>query len=155
MSVVGAGVALLVLAQAGGADKPPAADDKPAKAAAAAAEEKPAPDVENMTFSQGSVKQVIDYHLPKIQACYNEMLAGMDKAKEGMLKTSWQITAEGLVSKAKVERKGTTLKDPRLHECVVTVLSAMTFPKPADGKVHPIEYPFNLKANVKDIKGNR
>ncbi|HZN94568.1 MAG TPA: AgmX/PglI C-terminal domain-containing protein [Myxococcales bacterium] len=153
MSVVGLGVALLVLGQAGGADKPPAAGDKPAKAAAE--EEKPAPDVEKMPFNQDSVKQVIDYHLPKIQACYNEMLAGMDKAKEGMLKTSWQITAEGLVSKAKVERKGTTLKDPRLHECVVTVLSAMTFPKPADGKVHPIEYPFNLKANVKDIKGNR
>lgn len=108
--------------------------------------EKPGPDVEKLPFSQDTVKQVIDFNLPKIQACYNEMLAGMTKAKEGMLKTSWVITAEGLVSKAKVERKGTTLKDPKLHECVVTVLSSMTFPKPPDGKVHPIEYPFNLKA---------
>ena len=43
-------------------------------------------------------------------------------------------------------KKGTTLKDPELHDCVVTVLSSMIFPKPPDGKDHPIEYPFNLKA---------
>ena len=144
MSAVGlVTVALLVLAQAGGGTAPPAGEKA---AAAKAPEEKPGPDVEKMPFSQDSVKQVIEFHLPKIQACYNEMLAVMDKAKDGMLKTSWEITAEGLVSKAKVERKGTTLKDPKLHECVVSVLTSMTFPKPPDGKVHPIEYPFNLKA---------
>jgi hypothetical protein len=124
-------VAWLALAQVDGGAAPP---------------EREGPDVERLPFSQATVKQVIDFTLPKIQACYNEMLAEQTKAKEGMLKTSWEITAEGLVSKAKVERKGTTLKDPRLHECVVTVLSAMTFPKPPDGKNHPIEYPFNLKA---------
>lgn len=126
-------VAWLVLAQAGdgGAVAPP---------------ERQGPDVEKLPFTQDTVKQVIDFNLPKIQACYNEMLADQVKAKEGMLKTSWDITAEGLVAKAKVEKKGTTLKDPKLHECVVTVISTMTFPKPPDGKVHPIEYPFNLKA---------
>ncbi|HYV43482.1 MAG TPA: AgmX/PglI C-terminal domain-containing protein [Myxococcaceae bacterium] len=114
--------------------------------AAAPPPEKQGPDVEKLPFSQDTVKQVIDFNLPKIQSCYNEMLAAEVKAKEGMLKTSWVITAEGLVSKAKVEKKGTTLKDPKLHECVVAVINAMTFPKPPDGKVHPIEYPFNLKA---------
>lgn len=133
------GVAWLVLAQAGQGEEKPAPK-------APAAEEKPLPDVENMPFTPDSVKQVVEYHTPKIQACYNEMLAGMVKAKEGMLRTSWEITAEGLVAKAKVDRKGTTLKDPKLHECVVSVLTSMTFPKPPDGKVHPIEYPFNLKA---------
>ncbi|HVE81901.1 MAG TPA: AgmX/PglI C-terminal domain-containing protein [Myxococcales bacterium] len=146
MSAIGlVGVAWLVLAQAG-ADKAPPAADK-AAAAARPSDEKPPPDVEKMPFSQESVKQVIEYHLPKIQSCYNELLAETVKAKEGVLKTSWEITPEGLVAKAKVERKGTTLKEPKLHECVVAVLTAMTFPKPPDGKVHPIEYPFNLKAN--------
>ena len=28
----------------------------------------------------------------------------------------------------------------------MTVLSTMVFPKPPDGKDHPIEFPFNLKA---------
>jgi hypothetical protein len=125
-------VALLALAQADGGSGAPA--------------EKPGPDIEKLPFTQDTVKQVIEYHLPQIQACYNEMLANQVKAKEGMLRTSWEITKEGLVSKAKVERKGTTLKDPKLHECVVSVLTSMTFPKPPDGKVHPIEYPFNLKA---------
>ena len=69
-----------------------------------------------------------------------------EKVVEGKLMTSFTINAEGLVKGAKVEKKGTTLKEPRLHDCVVAVLTAMTFPKPADGKDHPIEYPFNLKA---------
>jgi hypothetical protein len=50
------------------------------------------------------------------------------------------------VKDAKVLKKGTTLKDKGLHDCVVSVLMSMSFPKPPDGKDQPIEYPFNLKA---------
>lgn len=136
---VAAAIWLAAAAQvdAGTAGEKPAPVEKPAK---------PPPDVERMPFTPDSVKEVIDYHLEKIQGCYNEMLAAADKPKQGTLKTSWVITPEGLVSKAKVERKGTTLKDPKLNECVVAVLTTMTFPKPPDGKAHPIEFPFNLKA---------
>ena len=38
-----------------------------------------------------------------------------------------------------------TLNDPKLHECVTTVLGTIAFPKPNDGKKkHPIEFPFML-----------
>jgi hypothetical protein len=50
------------------------------------------------------------------------------------------------VKQAKVLKKGTTLHDPKLNDCVIAVLSAMTFPKPTDKRDHPIEHPFNLKA---------
>ncbi len=43
-------------------------------------------------------------------------------------------------------KKGTTLKDPSCTAAWSTVLSTMIFPKPPDGKDHPVEYPFNLKA---------
>jgi hypothetical protein len=56
------------------------------------------------------------------------------------------ITAEGLVKAAKVNKKTSSLKDARLHECVEAVLSVMEFPKPPDGRDQPIEFPFNFKA---------
>lgn len=108
--------------------------------------EKPPLDVEKMPFTRDSIKQVIEYNLDKIQGCYEETLADKDNPVQGKLMTSFVITPEGLVKKAKVERQGTTLKEPKLHTCVVAVLSTLTFPKPADKKDHPLEYPFNLKA---------
>jgi hypothetical protein len=113
-----------------------------------AADEKPreGPDVSNMPFSPESVKTVVAYWQPRIQTCYEETLAGKDKAVEGVLKTKWVVGPQGFVKKAEVLKKGTTLKDPKLHDCVVTVLSSMTFPKTPNGKDQPIEFPFNLKA---------
>ncbi|MFZ5471783.1 MAG: AgmX/PglI C-terminal domain-containing protein [Myxococcota bacterium] len=105
-----------------------------------------APDIEKMPFTPDSIRAVVTYHLPKIQSCYEETLAGKEKKVAGKLMTKWVITPEGIVSKARVEKKGTTLREPKLHDCVVAVLSTMSFPKPPDGKNRPIEYPFNLKA---------
>jgi hypothetical protein len=104
------------------------------------------PDVSKMPFTQESIKQVVMAYQPKIQGCYEDHIANKKKAPEGTVKTSWVITAEGMVKGAKIVKKGTTLKDPALNDCVVAVLSTMTFPKPPDSKDHPIEFPFNLKA---------
>jgi hypothetical protein len=113
---------------------------------AAAAPKNDGPDVSKMTFGPESVKTVVAFYQPRIQQCYEETLATKDKAVEGVLKTSWIIGPEGGVTKAQVVKKGTTLKDPKLHDCVITVLSSMTFPKPPGGKKQPIDFPFNLKA---------
>jgi len=59
--------------------------------------------------------------------------------------THFVITPSGSVTGAQVEKRGTTLKDKDLHTCVVGVLGKLRFPKPPDGKNHPVEYPFNLK----------
>ncbi len=106
----------------------------------------PPPDVTKMPFTQDSVKTVMAYHYPKIQACYEETLASKGKVLEGKLLTSFVVTAEGMVKDAKILKKTTTLRDPKLHDCVVAVLSTMTFPKPPDARDRPIEFPFNLKA---------
>ena len=108
--------------------------------------EAPGPDVSKLRFSPETVRLVMGYHQPKIQGCYEQFLAGRKKPIEGKLNTSFVITAEGLVSKPKVEQKGTTLNDRKLHECVKSVLASIEFPKPSGGGDQPIEYPFNLKA---------
>ncbi|MFO0599339.1 MAG: AgmX/PglI C-terminal domain-containing protein [Myxococcaceae bacterium] len=104
------------------------------------------PDVSNMPFTPDSIKQIVATYQPKIQGCYEDHIANKKKAPEGKLKTIFTITQDGLVKNAKVDKKGSTLKDPGLHDCVVAVLSTMVFPKPSDGREHPIEFPFNLKA---------
>jgi hypothetical protein len=103
-------------------------------------------DISRLPFTPDSIKQVVLSYQPQIQACYQEMLASKEKAVEGSLKTSFSISGDGMTAFAKVDKKGSSLKDPHLHDCVIAVLSTMQFPAPPDGKAHPIEFPFNLKA---------
>lgn len=123
-----------------------AAAESPAEAKTDAPAEPPPPDVSKLPFTPDSIRQVMSYHQPKIQGCYEELLAAKEKTVEGKLMTSFTITAEGLVSKPKVVKKKTSIRDPKFHDCVVAVLTSMEFPKPKDGRPQPIEYPFNLKA---------
>lgn len=102
-------------------------------------------DVSKMPFTPAAISKVVEHDVDKVQACYEETLAVNQKPVKGKLQTSFVITPEGLVKQAKVEKKGTTLPGKKLHECVVTVLSGLTFPKPADNRDHPVRYPFNLK----------
>jgi hypothetical protein len=107
---------------------------------------RPALDVSKMPFTPASIQAVVGHHQPQIQECYEEILANKSKVVEGRLNTSWTITAEGLVTNAKIVKKGSTLKNSQLDDCVIAVLSAMTFPKPLTGRPQPVDYPFNLKA---------
>ncbi len=111
-----------------------------------AREEPPAPDVSRLPFTPDSIRQVMTHHKGKLQACYEDAMAAGEKKVEGRLMTAFTITPEGGVKDAKVLKKGTTLNEPGLHDCVVAALTSLTFPKPADGRDHPIEFPFNLKA---------
>jgi hypothetical protein len=127
-------------------DSPPPAASADGGTAAAPAPERKGPDVSKMSFSPDNIKAVVAFYQPQIQQCYEETLATKDKAVEGVLKTNFVVDPNGIVKKASIVKKGTTLKDPRLHDCVITVLSSMQFPKPPNGKNQPIDYPFNLKA---------
>jgi hypothetical protein len=101
---------------------------------------------DKLPYTSDTIKEIVQSKQPEIERCWEQMLAGQDKAVEGRLQTRFIITPLGTVKAAKVLKKGTTVKSPELHRCVENVLSAIIFPKPPDGKDHPIEYPFNLKA---------
>ena len=133
---------LLALAVPGASDAGPPMDAAPAAAP------RPAPpvDVKQLPFTPDSIALVVRSHQADIQECYEKMLAQRDQKLQGRLMTHFVITPAGTVSGAQVQKKGTTLKDRDLNTCVEGVLSGLRFPKPPDGKSHPVEYPFNLHA---------
>jgi hypothetical protein len=104
------------------------------------------PDVSKLPFTPDSIKQIVVSYQPRIQGCYEDHISNKKNAPQGKLDTVFIITPEGLVTGAKVKRATKALKSVALHDCVAAVLSMMVFPKPTDGKQHPIEFPFNLKA---------
>jgi hypothetical protein len=101
---------------------------------------------EKLPFTPDTLREVVRAKQPQIERCWEQTLATQDKPVDGTLQTHFIITPAGTVRQPKVLKKGTTLKDPALHRCVETVLSTMVFPIPPDGKDHPVDYPFNLKA---------
>ncbi|HSP18995.1 MAG TPA: AgmX/PglI C-terminal domain-containing protein [Myxococcaceae bacterium] len=101
---------------------------------------------EKLPFTADTIREVVRARQPQIERCWEQTLATQDNPVDGRLQTQFIITPAGTVRQPKVLKKGTTLKDPSLHRCVETVLSTMIFPVPPDGKDHPVEYPFNLKA---------
>ncbi len=103
-------------------------------------------DPQKLPYTPDTIKEIVRAKQPDIERCWEQTLAATDKPADGKLQTHFVITPVGSVKQAKVVKKGTTLKDPALHRCVTTVLSTMLFPRPPDGKDHPVEYPFNLKA---------
>jgi hypothetical protein len=144
---------LLVLAAvpaAPDAGSPAAAAPEPGAGAPAAAVGAATPargsSPEKLPFTPDTIKEIVRAKQPDIERCWEQTLAATDKPVDGKLQTHFVITPVGSVKQAKVVKKGTTLKDPALHKCVATVLSTMLFPMPPDGKDHPVEYPFNLKA---------
>ncbi|HEX8536969.1 MAG TPA: AgmX/PglI C-terminal domain-containing protein, partial [Cystobacter sp.] len=105
------------------------------------------PDVTKLPFTPDSIRMVMNYYARDIQDCYEEILARKgSNVEEGRILTTFTISPEGFVRNAQVAKAGTTIKNQRLNECVVNVLTSITFPEPSDKKEHPIEYPFNLKA---------
>ena len=105
-----------------------------------------ASEVSNLPFTAYSIKKILASHQEEVQNCYEQTLAGRENVIEGKLTVAFSIQPDGTVRKAHVLKKGTTLHDAKLHDCVVSVLSGITFPKPPDHREHPVEYPVNLKA---------
>ena len=101
---------------------------------------------EQLPFTPDTLRQIVQAKQPDIERCWEQTLAAQPQAVEGRLQTHFVITPAGTVKGAQVVKKGTTIKNPELHRCVVTVLSTLVFPKPPDSKDHPVDYPFNLKA---------
>jgi len=103
-------------------------------------------DVSKLPFTPDSVKMVIGEAQPRIQDCYEQMLAGLERPVEGKLMTHFTITSEGTVKSARVDTRASTIKNRKLNQCVALVLDGLVFPKPPNAKSYPVEFPFNLKA---------
>jgi hypothetical protein len=106
---------------------------------------KPGLDVSKLPFTPYSIQEVVKSHLAEVQDCYNGVVLEMGKqTPSGKVLASFRILPSGLTDKVTVNRKKSTIKNQRIQECVTEALRNWQFPKPEDGRVHPIEYPFNL-----------
>lgn len=107
---------------------------------------KPGPDVSKMPFTPYSIQQVVKFHLPEIQKCYEQVVLEIGGAPpEGRVVVNFTIMPNGLTSQTKIDRKKTSIKNDRIHDCVTDGVRMWEFPKPSDNREHPIEYPFDLK----------
>lgn len=131
---------VLLLSASGHAEPGDTKEDTPAAA------EAPPPDVSKMRFGPEAISQIVKFHHPRVIACYEEFLANRENPPEGIMLTWFVINADGVVSKAKIRKKGSTVYDEGLNACVLEVISSMVFPKPPDGEDNPVEFPFRLQA---------
>ncbi len=123
----------------------PAIETQPAAAhAPAPTPAKPGLDVSRMLWDPESIRQVVKFHMPEIQECYEKVLADTGKKLQGRIVVGFIVEPTGLVREARVLPKKSTLKDDRISDCVLDI-RRWQFPKPGDDRIYPMEYPFDLK----------
>lgn len=138
----------VALAQAGAAGSElNQGDVAPSTDGGAAEAKKPGPDVSKMPFTPYSIQEIVKYHLPDIQKCYEGVVLdiGGKNPPEGRVQVDFTILPNGLTTRTKVDRKKTTIRNDRIQDCVTDSVRTWEFPTPSDNREHPIEYPFDLK----------
>jgi len=81
--------------------------------------------------------------LHKLQHCYEKALL-FNASLIGNLWAKWVIDENGRVSTARITKS--ELNEQKLHNCFISELKMISFPKPRGGVVE-IEYPFNFKSS--------
>ncbi|MDR0965114.1 MAG: AgmX/PglI C-terminal domain-containing protein [Myxococcales bacterium] len=101
-------------------------------------------DVSNMLFDAHSIRQVVQHHMPQIQACYEKVLSTSGQRIEGRVVVGFIIDVTGTVVEARLLPKKSSLSDERVIDCVLLRVRRLVFPKPPDNRRYPIEFPFEL-----------
>lgn len=98
-------------------------------------------------FTEEAIQQVIESHRAEVEACLQQSIAERTaegkRLREGAVIVRFVLTPKGKVRAASVKRSVPHSKE--FHRCLVAHLMTWTFPRPDDGKLHPIEYPFTVK----------
>jgi biopolymer transport protein ExbD len=85
------------------------------------------------------IRRYMKRNIQKIQYCYEKQLLQMPSL-QGTVSTTFTITAAGGVREA----KGTGVH-PAVAACVASVISNIEFPKPKDGGLVRVAYPFTFR----------
>jgi hypothetical protein len=92
------------------------------------------------------VRKVIQEHAAQIRYCYEQQLA-IDPKLSGKVVIKWIINADGSATGAQIEIGDTTLKDPKVHQCMKERIQSWEFPKPKGGGMAVITYPWILRSS--------
>jgi hypothetical protein len=92
-------------------------------------------------LSREVIRRIVRRHLNEIKFCYDQgLLKRADLS--GRISIKFLITSNGAVQGATVE--SSTLDDPSVEVCIAKAVRRMTFPKPEDGGIVFVTYPFAL-----------
>ena len=84
------------------------------------------------SIDRESLRKVLLEHAAEIQSCYEPELA-QDKLLEGKVTLRWTVQPDGSVTDASVDEPGTTLRSPKVHQCMLARVAGWRFPKPKGG----------------------
>jgi hypothetical protein len=92
-------------------------------------------------LSKDSLDSVVNEHASDVSACYDNALAIWPGLK-GRVATSFVIWFDGQVALARTGES--TLDNSMLECCINTAVRSWTFPKPKDGSIALVTFPFTL-----------
>ena len=95
----------------------------------------------DQVLSKASLDALIQDHAAEVNQCYDDALAVWPGLK-GRIASSIVIWFDGRV--ALVRTGDSTLDNPMLECCINTAIRSWTFPKPADGSIALVTFPFTL-----------
>lgn len=122
-------------------EKPSKSDDSsPASATTepAAADGK-APETRTMDV----IRQLVMEHRKAARQCYDDARKD-DKDLKGDVVIHFVLNPEGKVKSAELNRDRSTLKSPKVVDCVIGVIKSIPFPKSSRAMETTTNYPFNF-----------
>lgn len=104
------------------------------------------------TIDANGVKQTIHSALNPLKQCYETQLKTNNSLK-GKVALQMEVNDKGRVQSAGIQTSS-TLKDKKIHECMLNVVKDLSFPQPAKGTVAVVDYPldFSPKSGVTETK---
>jgi len=92
-------------------------------------------------LSKESLDSVVNEHAAEVSACYDSALEVWPGLK-GRVATSFVIWFDGQVALARTGES--TVDNPMLECCINTAIRSWSFPKPKDGSIALVTFPFTL-----------
>ncbi len=81
------------------------------------------------SIDRDGLRKVLQAHAGEIQRCYEQELA-QDRQLEGKVTLRWTVQPDGSVAGATVDEPGTTLRSPRVQQCMLSRVASWKFPRP-------------------------
>ena len=86
------------------------------------------------SIDREGLRKVLQAHAAEIQRCYQPELA-LDQLLEGKVALRWTVQADGSVTDASLDEAHTTLRNRKVHECMLARVAGWRFPRPTGGGV--------------------
>ena len=93
-----------------------------------------------------SIREIVGRRLPELQVCYEQAIDQMPGA-EGKLTLDWDLVADGTVENLKVAKADKKIQGA--VPCVLAKVKTWRFPRPPEGEVMAVTYPFCFSENGK------